>query len=602
MFEEQLKKLEALEPLIEATESKDLDVLSSFLYERISNPDSYVVFLGETSSGKSSIINGLLGESILPVKASPSTASITEIELSANAVSDEYVSIYGNATFKRIDKETFQKYCDHPEDGIKRIRLKKTWTRDLLKNARLFDTPGYGSIVEKHEEVLKDFLPNSDVVVYVVAYNSGILDDDFTFLMSFNELVRDDVELILVINRCPDNLQSDDRRIEEIYQYVSNTTAKSPKLFCVPNFPVKDGQSHALPQCPELWEYIDRAVNSDYRILKLRESFDVFIEDLYWKCDGIIQSRYLSAKMSDDEYQFFVQKEMNCAKQIREAIPNLVEPCFEKLKLTIPNYIERAGQRTTEILVEKIDAANDKEMDDMIAYTKFHLLPYTLQSETKEIQSYVESAISELNNEVEDYVQGEVVKFNTEIQIQLHTNTQDAANKVGIKILQRTGTSALGKYFLQFGGAGGANAGIANAASHGLKTIGDIFGHTFKKETHNALKHFLSKIGATSMRAVSASIAVLCELVAIGIKYAIWKKQLKKAVKKGIENWKTETEPIVIKDLEVLKEQNIITIESIAKDIECTFENSKSNNADKCYDDVILSEHIANKLNIKHYK
>ena len=39
MFEEQLKRLEALDPLIQATGDKEMEVLSSFLYERISNPD-----------------------------------------------------------------------------------------------------------------------------------------------------------------------------------------------------------------------------------------------------------------------------------------------------------------------------------------------------------------------------------------------------------------------------------------------------------------------------------------------------------------------------------------------------------------------------------
>ena len=42
----------------------------------------------------------------------------------------------------------------------------------MLKYARIFDTPGYGSIVAEHEEVLKDFLPNSDFVVYTINYKN----------------------------------------------------------------------------------------------------------------------------------------------------------------------------------------------------------------------------------------------------------------------------------------------------------------------------------------------------------------------------------------------------------------------------------------------
>ena len=79
MYTSLLNKIDILEPLIEATGKPQLMDKAKFLYDRISNPESYVVLLGETSSGKSSIINGLIGTQLLPVKASPSTATISEI-------------------------------------------------------------------------------------------------------------------------------------------------------------------------------------------------------------------------------------------------------------------------------------------------------------------------------------------------------------------------------------------------------------------------------------------------------------------------------------------------------------------------------------------
>lgn len=60
MFEEALHKLEMLENMISMTGNLEIETMSKFLYERIKNHDSYLVFLGETSSGKSSVINGLL--------------------------------------------------------------------------------------------------------------------------------------------------------------------------------------------------------------------------------------------------------------------------------------------------------------------------------------------------------------------------------------------------------------------------------------------------------------------------------------------------------------------------------------------------------------
>ena len=46
--------------------NQDLYRVSLFLRQRINQPDSYVVFLGESCSGKSTIINSLIGKGILP--------------------------------------------------------------------------------------------------------------------------------------------------------------------------------------------------------------------------------------------------------------------------------------------------------------------------------------------------------------------------------------------------------------------------------------------------------------------------------------------------------------------------------------------------------
>ena len=117
MLESAIKKLEMMEPLVSMTGKAEIDAMSKFLYERIIHPDSYVVFLGETSSGKSSIINGLLGNPVLPMKANPTTATITEIELSNAVQCDEYYAINKNATIEKINYDLeYVKTCSVKTD------------------------------------------------------------------------------------------------------------------------------------------------------------------------------------------------------------------------------------------------------------------------------------------------------------------------------------------------------------------------------------------------------------------------------------------------------------------------------------------------------
>ena len=593
MFENVLAKLEALEPLISATKDDNIKALSSFLYERITHPASYLVFLGETSCGKSSIINGFLNENILPVKASPSTAAITEIELSGEKKDDSYLAIYNNATAKKINKEQFLSLAENPDNSLNRLRLTRHVPKASLEGLRIFDTPGYGSIVDEHEEVLKEFLPNSDLVAYVVNYRIGIQDEDYVFLGYLKELIRSDVEVVLVINRCPENSNSDDRRIIEILNYARDIFGKELRLFFVKDTPLSAGENYALPKCPELWSYVGETISSTDRTDKLEKVFSDYIENLYERCDSIIQARYASALMSDEEFNAILEVEKSTAKHIRSAVDTLINPTFDKLINDIPGKLETAKVEIVQRLESDIENSKKGQMDEMIAYTNAHLLPFTISKVSEEcVMDYVDVVLTDLNNRVDDYIQKEVINFSNEINIRINSNLDAAVQNVAAKVIQKLGTGALGKYFIQFGGAGGANAGIANAASHLLKKVGDLFGKTFSRETHNALKHALKKIGATSMKAVGAAVTVVLELAFVVYEYNVWKGKLKKSVAKGVEKWGDEAKIGIINDINKLREKNIETVLMIADEIEDSFDEEKRHDAENCLKDVKLSEMI----------
>ena len=90
MYKPLLEKLNTLEPLIETTGQSELMNKARFLYDRISFPESYITFLGETSCGKSSIINGLIGSTLLPAKPYPTTAVISELVFEHNLQTPKY--------------------------------------------------------------------------------------------------------------------------------------------------------------------------------------------------------------------------------------------------------------------------------------------------------------------------------------------------------------------------------------------------------------------------------------------------------------------------------------------------------------------------------
>lgn len=597
MFADLMEKLDKIEPLLSLTGDEELKIGASFLADRIENPNSYVTFLGETSCGKSTLINGLLGRKVLSVKASPTTGAITEIELCSEN-EDCYFAIEKNATVERISAQTFTNLCEKPDASLERIKLRTYSPNQNMMNMRIFDTPGYGSIVEEHEEILKEFLPNSDVIIYTVSYKIGIQEEDYSFLGFLGELIREDTEIVLVINFCPSGINSNNRRIKEIQRYISGILGRTPRLFCVPFIRTENEDEYPLPKAEELWEYVSSIVNSPEHISRLHDAFDSYVCGLYKSCDAIISMNYAQSCMDEKTIKDILEAQRKTAKNIRNAIPELIVPKFNKISERLPELFDRAASNIVAKVNSEIDNSNVGRMDEMITYINSHSIPFSVKMENREINSYLELELTDLNERVNDYINKEIADFSNDVSVRLNSYTEDAVKNVSGKLFARLTTNGLKGVFSAFGGAGGANAGIANAASHLLKKIGDLFGKTFSRETHNALKHFLAKIGATSMKAVGAAISVIIELLMVAYQYATWKPKLQKKIGEAIDNWKCITLSEALTEIEKLKQENIDNITNIADEMEKCF----SDDVNLCSNDwksaAQLSETIGKKLGV----
>ena len=115
-----------------------LPSIVSDLRSGLNEPFLFVV-VGEVKSGKSSFINALLGEDICPVDAAPCTDAIQEIV-----------------------------YAEQPyEDTIRPFLKKIGRPLTILQTIAIVDTPGTNTVIENHQEITRNFIPNSDLVLMV---------------------------------------------------------------------------------------------------------------------------------------------------------------------------------------------------------------------------------------------------------------------------------------------------------------------------------------------------------------------------------------------------------------------------------------------------
>ena len=557
-MKELVKKMDLVYSLCNDINNTKLIILAKFLKNRIDNPDSFVVFLGETSGGKSSILNGLMQEVVLYVSSSPSTGSIIEIMSDNESKEKSYYAINKDATMELIDKPMFDELSKNPDKELARLRVQTNIADYDFNGLRLFDTPGYNSIVSDHEEILKEFLPNSDVVVYTVSHKIGIQENDFIFLRFLKELLGDEIDVSIVINRVPEGRENDNR-IKEVLEYARDILNYEPKHFIINTI---EGEDYPLPKSNELWKHIEEKIHSEERQNALKNNFNNFILDLFYQCEAEVNKRYNSIKLSIEEKET-IKKEIEGFKAKQTEAIEMIDTTFNKVIDNVKKKLIDIKPVVHSKICSAIDAEERTLKDETIAYVNNHLLPFTIKDEVSEIQRYILIELEDLNKRLENYLNTVINQFEGKIEI-IFSSFMDkaqlaAAAKLGGKILNQ---GLLG-YFAKFGGAGKAGAGVANAASHLLKKVGNIFGKTFSRSTHNALKQVLSKIGATSTKAIGAAASVIVEVAFMVIDYATWKLKLKSKVKDGIDDWYNEAQPSIVKDLEELRKENKKNIKEI---------------------------------------
>jgi small GTP-binding protein len=164
-----------------------------------------VVIIGEFNAGKSTFINALLGDEVLQMGITPTTEAIHLVR-------------YGEIANRKPNMRDENIYeWTHPNTGAVGVSL--------------VDTPGTGSVFQKHEKTAKAFLHRSDLVIFVISAKRALAETERLYL----ELARDyGKKIILVVNQVdllnPTERQEVRRFVE---QQVEDLLNLKPLLFMV---------------------------------------------------------------------------------------------------------------------------------------------------------------------------------------------------------------------------------------------------------------------------------------------------------------------------------------------------------------------------------
>lgn len=166
------------------------------LMRKLSDSQYMIGFCGHFSAGKSSMINELMGENLLPASPIPTSANLVMVKQGR-----EYARVY----YKHgevieypapYDYDVIKEYCKDG-DEIDSIEISHL-TEKLPKGVTIMDTPGIDSTDDAHRVSTESALHLADLVFYVMDYNHVQSELNFQFT---REMIERKKSLVLIINQ-----------------------------------------------------------------------------------------------------------------------------------------------------------------------------------------------------------------------------------------------------------------------------------------------------------------------------------------------------------------------------------------------------------------
>ena len=217
------------------------------LTERLADGRFHVSVLGEFKRGKSTLINAIVGDSVLPTGALPLTAVTTEVRFGARAA--EVVHMGGERRQVGLDElADYVTEARNPgnERAVDRVEIFMP-IPVLEPGLVLVDTPGLGSIHRHNDAAARQALLDADGAILVLSADTPLSEQERELLAT---LAERHAPTFFVLNKV-DHLGPDE--LDQVRRFVTDTVAdelgRKERIWCVAALPAlraaTDGQDES---------------------------------------------------------------------------------------------------------------------------------------------------------------------------------------------------------------------------------------------------------------------------------------------------------------------------------------------------------------------
>lgn len=129
-----------------------------------------LVIVGEFNAGKSAFINALLGQNLLQEGVTPTTAQVNILK-------------YAEKSRRQVIEPELHALFEPLE---------------ILQYINIVDTPGTNAIIQEHQNITEDFVPRSDMVLFITSADRPFTESERKFLEQIKEWGK---KVVIVVNK-----------------------------------------------------------------------------------------------------------------------------------------------------------------------------------------------------------------------------------------------------------------------------------------------------------------------------------------------------------------------------------------------------------------
>jgi small GTP-binding protein len=201
-----------------------------------------LVIVGEFNAGKSACINALLRDSVVEEGVTPTTYQITILRYSP------------------------QKTQSVNSQGILEIQ----YPADFLHDISIVDTPGVNAVLREHEKLTEDFVPRSDLILFVTSVDRPFTQSERLFLERIRQWGK---KVVILLNKI-DMLRGRDD-LQKVITFVRDNCLQllgfQPQIIPLSALLAQQSRTAIGHQAIDLWERSRFGVLEDFLFFTLDE-------------------------------------------------------------------------------------------------------------------------------------------------------------------------------------------------------------------------------------------------------------------------------------------------------------------------------------------